>query len=398
MSHNRSDVNNFVSFGCWNQKGEKLKQVLDTLKRIETDAVFISGDNYYPIKKEKWDKVKGKMKKDKTIRLEDLREGFTHLVSSTIDKPVYMNFGNHDMVKNDGYKIDAPECAIMKEELKFDGRNMHVGMNHTVENEHTLIIMIDTTIYCSAKEFTKEFDTCYSQYSRSPVAGLQERLQREQRKYVNSAIRRFEGENVILIGHNPIIYEKMKDGKTRNQMDSGVEFTELLFDVKNMNPRSNEQKYRNIYYLCADYHQYEEGSIVIKRGDESVVIHQYIVGVGGTKLDTYHKKNMQVSQGQGPYTLEYTHIKTKTQHGLLQANFDGDWNFEFVPIRKGVARHSRNVRKASKSKASKASKFRLTMKHKTKLNTFQGQNESLSLRSFSRSRSRSASRSKGSKA
>lgn len=378
MSHSRSDVNNFVSFGCWNQKGEKLKQVLDTLKRIETDAVFISGDNYYPIKKEKWDKVKGKMKKDKTIRLEDLREGFTHLVSSTIDKPIYMNFGNHDMVKNDGYKIDdAPECAIMKEELKFDGRNMHVGMNHTVENDHTLIIMIDTTIYCSAKEFTKEFDTCYSQYSRSPVAGLQERLQREQRKYVNSAIRRFEGENVILIGHNPIIYEKMKDGKTRNQMDSGVEFTELLFDVKNMNPRSNEQKYRNIYYLCADYHQYEEGSIVIKRGDESVVIHQYIVGVGGTKLDTYHKKKMQVSQGQGPYTLEYTHIKTKTQHGLLQANFDGDWNFEFVPIRKGVARHGRSV----KAKVSRSRTFKLANVRNNSIGT-------LTPRSFSRSGSR----------
>jgi hypothetical protein len=390
MSHSRSDVNNFVSFGCWNQKGEKLKQVLDTLKRIETDAVFISGDNYYPIKKEKWDKVKGKMKKDKTILLEDLREGFTHLVSSTIDKPVYMNFGNHDMVKNDGYKIDSStECAIMKEELKFDGRNMHVGMNHTVENDHTLIIMIDTTIYCSAKEFTKEFDTCYSQYSRSPVAGLQERLQREQRKYVNSAIRRFEGENIILIGHNPIIYEKMKDGKTRNQMDSGVEFTELLFDVKNMNPRSNEQKYRNIYYLCADYHQYEEGSIVIKRGDESVVIQQYIVGVGGTKLDTYHKKNMQVSQGQGPYTLEYTHIKTKTQHGLLQANFDGDWNFEFVPIRKGVARHARSV----KVKSSRSRTLKLANVRNNSIGTLTPRSFSRSGRSRS-SRSRSGSKSK----
>ena len=46
----------------------------------------------------------------------------------------------------------------------------------------------------------------------------------------------------------------------------------------------------NYYYLCADLHLYQAGTIIITntRDDTSknkMLIHQYIVGTGGTKLD-----------------------------------------------------------------------------------------------------------------
>jgi hypothetical protein len=359
-----SDLNNFITFGCWNQKSGGVKKVLDTLKRIETDAVFISGDNYYPNKKERYDRVKGKIKKDKTIVLEDLKEGFMQLLASTIDKPVYMNFGNHDMVKNEGYKMVVKdgtpvlECAIMNEELKFNGRNTKIAMNHKIVSEHTLVLMIDTTIYCSEEEFDKEFVTCYSQLKSMPEAGLQAALQQSQREYVMSAINAFEGDNIILIGHNPIIYEKRKKGASIEQLDSGVEFTGLLLDITQT---SHYTPGKHIYYLCADYHQYEEGVVTIKRGGQSIQIHQYIAGVGGTELDPYYPKKSALNKGQGDFTFHYDHVKTKTQHGLLQANYENGWNFKFIPVRIGVARHYR--RKTRNARSGRNSRLALNQSH-----------------------------------
>jgi hypothetical protein len=268
-----------------------------------------------------------------------------------------MNFGNHDMVKNDGYKMvsNSPvvECLIMNEELKFNSRNTRIAMNHKIVSDHTLVLMIDTTIYCSSEEFENEFATCYAELKSMPEDGLQARLQERQRAYVIGAINSFQGQNLILIGHNPIIYEKRKKGDALFQIDSGVEFTDMIFDIIQTPHYDN----LNIYYLCADYHQYEEGIVTIQKGDQSIKIHQYIAGMGGTKLDEYNPKKSQFDKAQGPYTFHYDHVKTKTQHGLLQANYEDGWSFSFVPVRKGVARHFR--RKTANARRSSASRLKL---------------------------------------
>ena len=328
------------------------------------------------------------MKKDKTIYIKDLKDGFNQLITSTLDlgTPVYMNFGNHDMNVNEGYKIvsnnNVEECTILKEELKFNSKNMHVSMNHTIKyGTHTIIIMIDTTIYCPPHEFIEKFITCYSEYLNEATDGLQVRLQQMQSEYVSNAVRSFKGENIILVGHNPLIYEKTKGGKNKKQMDGGVEFTDLFFNLQeidseyrsgsksksNSNSKSNsifpKMKYRNIYYLCADYHQYEEGSITITKGNKSVVVHQYIAGIGGTELDPFKRKQSRFIESQDDYTLDYVHVKTKTQHGLLQASYDNGWEFNFIPIRSGIkkkawAQNSRNSQRQRNLKGMSMSKHR----------------------------------------
>ena len=245
------------------------------------------------------------------------------------------------------------ECAIMKEELKFNSRNTRIAMNHKIVSEHTLILMIDTTIYCSSEEFEKDFATCYAELKSMPEDGLQAALQERQRAYVIGAINSFQGQNLILIGHNPIIYEKRKKGDALFQLDSGVEFTDMLFDII-QTPHFDDL---NIYYLCADYHQYEEGIVTIQKGGQSIEINQYIAGMGGTKLDEYNPKKAQFDKAQGPYTFHYDHVKTKTQHGLLQANYEDGWNFTFVPVRKGVARHFRRKTANARTRNSRRSRL-----------------------------------------
>ena len=48
--------------------------------------------------------------------------------------------------------------------------------------------------------------------------------------------------------------------------------------------------------------------------------------------------------------MDYVHVKTKTQHGLLKASYDNGWEFNFIPIRSGIkqkawAQNSRNYQR-----------------------------------------------------
>jgi len=61
-------------------------------------------------------------------------------------------------------------------------------------------------------------------------------------------------------------------------------------------------------------------------------------------------------------------VKTKTQHGLLQANYEDEWFFNFVPIQKGLARYFRhktvNARKASRLRSGSGTR-NITLRNKT---------------------------------
>ena len=100
--------------------------------------------------------------------------------------------------------------------------------------------------------------------------------------------------------------------------------------------------------------------MTIERGGQSIHIHQYIAGVGGAELDPYYPKRGHFNKGQGDFTFHYDHVKTKSQHGLLQANYENGWNFKFVPIRAGVARHYRRKTANARTRASaRSSRSRL---------------------------------------
>jgi len=100
-----------VSFGCWNQtylsNGPSVRNenVMAKLKDHPKDLVLVSGDNYYPVKRE------DKGEKTKEVDLTELKKGFQNLKNATEDCPVFMNFGNHDVVSND-------QVDVKKEDLE----------------------------------------------------------------------------------------------------------------------------------------------------------------------------------------------------------------------------------------------------------------------------------------
>jgi hypothetical protein len=311
----------FVIYGCWNQPCRDKKEVEDYLHVIAEviktkeeqnglQFVAIAGDNYYP------QKIKEKKKNLKVnhVLVPVLEKGVNALKQYTVnDIPVYINYGNHDMVPssvltirkescvnkltvNDTTdnvdKIDKPNCYIkatqnklIKEINSENNTNIHIDFYHTLPThnfKNTLAFMIDTTLFYNG-EYDKK---CYKPLMVENVKEIQ--VRKIQYRIRSSPTK----QNIIIIGHHPLISKKYKE-KTetdksksyKNEKDDGIhKATPAFIDFFKLLQKSVEGK--NIYYLCADTHLYQEGTVTLKfRDDSSMIIQQYIAGTGGTKLD-----------------------------------------------------------------------------------------------------------------
>jgi hypothetical protein len=84
--------------------------------------------------------------------------------------------------------------------------------------------------------------------------------------------------NVFIVGHNPIFTYKKKKGKAfiSNKLEFEFLFDNGLFDI-------NEGK--NIYYLCADTHNYQHLGLTLDYDQKKYRIIQVISGTGGAEPD-----------------------------------------------------------------------------------------------------------------
>jgi hypothetical protein len=159
----------------------------------------------------------------------------------------------------------------------------------------TLLLMIDTSIYeedseiylpCYKKFFEKKNDNNnFVKYDVSILRKYQENL------LITSIIKKYSDKvqlnNIIIIGHHPIIYLRYKGGDNNKTLSYiHKNFSTVLQNIyKTVN--NTKVKY---YYLCSDLHLYQHGTIIIptinqKNKKTKMVIKQYIVGTGGAELD-----------------------------------------------------------------------------------------------------------------
>ena len=315
----------FIHFGCWNQglcdKGNKknpisrvMNQLDQTLKSSQPkfDFIVVAGDNYYPdkpkkekdtkeskkekdTKESKKEKVKGD--KIKIINNQNLSSGF-----DCLPKNIEINIilGNHDLETtnvNDKLYLentDNPEkgdCAIIQREMALVASqrmdNMSLDLyKYKWLGENTLVLMIDTSMY----DFRDSafFIPCYNQLNgkQNTIDSLHaEQIEFVQRT-IEANIARIK--NLIIIGHHPITGYKNKNGIIL--IPSFPKFIDLLWSVHIQLIDLNV----NYYYLCADLHAYQLGTISIKAKahphetdvvNREMKIKQYIVGTGGTELD-----------------------------------------------------------------------------------------------------------------
>jgi hypothetical protein len=186
--------------------------------------------------------------------------------------------------------------------------------------------------------------------------------------------------NIIVVGHHPLF-----DLKTKKDDESGKIKTK-----EEVMPLLNELYYETIYvplqavnsgikyfYLCADLHQYQTGTVTITAAGAArplLVIQQYIAGTGGTELEKNpydHSKDGGVIKNTDKYQITYNIIPSANEytHGFLVCKLDTDKNFtaEFIEADKfiggGSYRKTRKTKKTKKtSRSRKARKAKKTSK------------------------------------
>jgi len=379
--------NKFIHFGCWNQfecgdNNNPVSLVTSAVrKRIEEDKTFtdliVAGDNYYPSKK-----TSESGEKQKTISTSDLTSGFECLNIEGVT--TYMLWGNHDLDNSDNLFVTDPhddkllirasECLTLKTEeanerdgLKFPDKSRIIL---TKIDGNTAFIMLDTTVYdiLGENEPGEEVDSgntisCYNQYYG--VGSLRE-LKDRQHDAILEFVKGMEMENVtnlILIGHHPLLYVKVKEDKKKGRTIKKVnlhDIYELLLDI------NRELQGVNYYYLCADYHNYQRGTVTIDGGEMGKMkIAQYIVGTGGTELDPpLGEVDLEKPIAyDGTVNATYAFREDLHQHGFLVGTITPDVPlFEFIAVATPIGGRARKTRR-KRTRKTRRKRTRKTRRH-----------------------------------
>jgi hypothetical protein len=386
----KKKILSFITFGCWNRfvdpnststKGLGFQQVLPAIQQhvdrshLSTDFVLISGDNYYPTK----DKDKNKNKKVNPTHLQD---GFSMLPKNT---DVHLILGNHDIETGsnivDAYTDQSIKCNISK--LEKSALHPEVGLKDAPKihifhafmwTPCTAIIMFDTSLYDNLDEDTVDCYDVFEPLQITPDYDKRQQRIKEQEDYIMNFLKRQqkrqkEIQNVILMGHYPIVSIKMKEvketekDKKKADEESVVEvpkekkkdkekkmkekaeccyFTHLFTNIYNHFTLIDKIKHPKYYYLCADVHMYQKvivnipivhkpekildqlpGTVVdLDTGDESpkpiephkqMEITQFVVGTGGAELNEPPDTN-PINQNSKRKTVAIPN--TRTEHPI----------------------------------------------------------------------------------
>ncbi len=280
-------MNNFsiAVFGCWNEgckNNSGQKSVSTTIKSNESNYKFmvVLGDNYYAKKKTLIESKKSKLK-IKLTDIQELKKGFECLQNINLEKKLIM--GNHDIEDS----IDK-SCSVLKTQLKLPwydvkfpfGYDLYYlyGDNKDTYNETILFIYLDTTLYSHGINDT---NSCYYSVLNKNVSNLKD----EQNKFIVSTLEITKNKllnisNVVFFGHEPLFTFKEKKGI--KQPSINLELLEILFKNKPLNV--------NFYWICADYHIYQN-SLITQKSNSKQKISQWIFGTGGGELDVPGSSN-----------------------------------------------------------------------------------------------------------
>ena len=380
--------NRFIQFGCWNntntnKKGKptgNMKEVMSKLNLYIKDPstkpqfIVVAGDNYYPDKSSTLSATGDKIK-TKIIRTQQLIDG---LQSLPTDIEINMILGNHDLETN-GKKTtlfvdntNNPEeknCHILRTEMQ-NKKNIDLFLfkAEMLKND-TLLLMIDTSMY--SIEVSK-YLSCYSVFLGKKIDSSEELID-YQNTLIQTAITENQSikpiKNIILVGHHPIIGVKFK---TKDDANGEIETLDDIPNFSNtlqMIKRTVSNTEAQYYYLCADLHLYQAGTININNGE--MVINQYIVGTGGTELDDkIPEDSLSKTHERTRDNSKYTISESIRDFGFLDCVIGEVPKFTFIPVSDAVpagGKRKRKTRKINKrSKKARHNKTRRNIRRKLK--------------------------------
>jgi hypothetical protein len=318
----------FIHFGCWNNIKGEVNNVMKFLKHYinknKVDFLNIAGDNYYPQK----NIINGI--KEKKFNYEDFKIGFELLNDIDIEKN--MIFGNHDI-------LDFDNCTSLIKQRKMKNFNIYNDKMHKIIG-NTIIFYLDSTIYELYESDIQLINkTCYTHIY--PKFNNSKDVIDFQMTYVKNILNNNTYKNIIFTFHHPIFtaYRSKKPTLKIAFLEKLKDFYIELYDYF---------KDKKVYHLCADTHFYQHSNIEINMKDKNLLIEQYIVGTGGTLLDTIHNEKIKYNN------ITFTPINSVQSYGFLHVKqLDNNLHFNFIKYNDSF-----------KSKYLKYKKKYLALKHK----------------------------------
>jgi hypothetical protein len=279
-----------ATFGCWNNykmvDGRiPMQNVTDFLKskQAEYSDLIILGDNYYP--QTKSTVLKDGLKFRKVVfNEEEFTNGFNMVESISIPNK-YLIMGNHDL--EDTY-LDG--CIGLKKEMeKKDKFNIIFPFGSkiiTVDETKYKYIFIDTNVY----NLKKNPDTCFNNVLNDSAA----EILKKQHEFIIGELADPSIKTFLIFGHKPLVYLKTKlldstQDIIKNNSLLDDDLLKILFDSG-----------RDIVYLCADVHMYQNSIITNKAGKK---IKQIVSGTGGADKDYYCLASKVHQEGDYSYEL-----------------------------------------------------------------------------------------------
>ena len=363
MNHSR-----FFHFGCWNQnycdKSTNTTPISNVMKLLDKKVhslhpnfIVVAGDNYYP------DKIKTENAFKKHIVKQDKFDSGFKCLPKNVE--IDMILGNHDLETNstnntklfieDEMHPEPPgSCFIMNHEIELASslQIQFVLQKCRWLNKDTVVIMIDTTMYDIDDDNNNI--SCYRQLLKNPDLTIED-LHALALHFVMSELMKGEPKNIIFIGHHPITGYKKKEKKgvvKVKLIDSYAGLLHLLYSVFTVYPTCN------YYYLCADLHLFQVGTVGIEANGSSLMsIKQYIVGTGGTKLDDdpfldevvkrdeIHIENYMVHYNM---TEEDLKLSVGQKHGFLECECGSSLQFVFHSVLQHEGGKKKNTKKSKK--------------------------------------------------
>jgi hypothetical protein len=288
----------FITFGCWNNNDCKnsetplyktMEKLKDVISKDTYSHIIISGDNYYPKKNEI------NNKKIKTINPNNFFNGFNCLPTE-IEKIILL--GNHEIEDMfDNFKevgLTSSECSNLNLQKTISIPNFSLFNDvMSIKQDNCLIIMFDSTLYLTDNDDTLIENTCYKHlfnYPNNSSINIAE-LKKYQTNKITELLQNNDKENIVFIAHHPIFYGRNKKSKDNFYLENNLSI--LMQNLKEYFIN------KNIYYLCADIHNYQKGIIEF----DDFIINQFIVGTGGAELDEIPNDNDFLIDGIS-YTIE----------------------------------------------------------------------------------------------
>lgn len=378
------------------RNGNAVNDVMTVMKRKVADRakpvdfISVAGDNYYP--KKSTDNAGAKKK---IISPEDLDRGFRELP----DEPeIYMILGNHDLDTNNDE--EQPTLFVNDKSNVESGCNIMTLQQDSIKNisnihfelfkavlmrDDTLVLMVDTSMY---EDEANEYLECYNIFLREDYSLAE--LRDYQEGLIMDAIDTYQNglKNLILIGHHPIIGTKAKRGKVIKPLNDIPFFNPVLAKIYGKIPDAN------FYYLCADLHLYQKGTVEIEMDDGVMSIEQHIVGTGGTKLDDEIPKS-ELNQVKTRGSVSYVMLEGERSNGFLECELLGDepeFRFHRASATELSRRRTRNTRRREKRTRGRQRK-RTRARTRTRTRS-RGRNAKSFTRAKSRLKSKTKSRSR----